>query len=227
MVDTSMEGDGARGVPRVVAELLEVEDLRSLVAREGPLDPERAAGYVADACHALAEAHALGIVHRHLEPAKLLLARRRDGSHVIEVVDVGAAADARDVVAPRRVAGSRTYLAPEQILAPRSVDALADVWALGAILYYLLTGRDPFAGASVEEMTLDLLCEPPPPILDVRPDVPRVLVAVVARCLERDRAKRYPTVIEVLRALRPAAYEPHPTDCTERSSFIRISIAMA
>ena len=208
-------GVDAAGNRYIVMEYLDGEDLRALVKREGPLDPRRAADYVAQACRALAEAHALGIVHRDLKPANLFLARAPDGGSVVKVVDFGVAkfespnvaGDAQDMTAAELVLGSRHFMAPEQILSPRSVDGLADVWALGAILYYLLVGRTPFAAPTVDEVTLNLLCEPPHPLEELRPDLPPRLVAVVMRCLQRDRTRRYPNAIELLRALAPLARE--------------------
>jgi len=201
------------GARYIVMEYLEGEDLRALVKREGPLDARRAADYVSQACRALAEAHALGIVHRDLKPGNLFLARGGDGAAVVKVVDFGVAkfaspnvaGDARDVTAVGLVLGSRHYMAPEQILSPRAVDALADVWALGAILYHLLSGRTPFAAPTLEEVTLNVLCGAPHPLLELRPELPPQLVAVVSRCLDRDRARRFPNVVELLRALSPFA----------------------
>ncbi|MFT3775675.1 MAG: protein kinase [Minicystis sp.] len=224
-------GMDAAGRRYLVMEYLEGEDLRAIVRREGPLDPERAADYVAQACHALAEAHALGIVHRDLKPANLFLARRADGPPRIKIVDFGVAkfdspnvaGDARDMTAAQMVLGSRHFMAPEQILAPRSVDALADVWALGAILYYLLAGKTPFAAPTPEEVTMNMLCDRPHPLLALRPDAPPHLVAVVSRCLERDRARRFPNVIELLRALDTALPVPVEREQTQqgRSYLIR------
>ncbi len=199
--------------PYLVMEYLDGEDLRALVRREGPLAVDRAARYVSQAGRALAEAHALGIVHRDLKPANLFLARQPAGDAIVKVVDFGVAkfdspnvaGDSSDVSHAAQVLGSRHFMAPEQVLSPHSVDARADVWALGAILYYLLAAETPFAAPTAEEVTLNMLSAPPHPILARRPDLPPQLVAVIERCLERDRARRYPNVVELVRALAPFA----------------------
>jgi serine/threonine-protein kinase len=208
------------GARYIVMEYLDGEDLRSLVQRGGPLDPRRAADLVAQACLGLADAHALGIVHRDLKPGNLFLARQA-GVEIVKVVDFGVAkfdspnvaGDPHDVSSVGVVLGSRHYMAPEQILAPRTVDPLADVWALGAILYYLLAGKTPFSADTLEEVTLNLLCEPPHPLAEARPGLSPQLVEIVARCLSKERSGRFPNVVELMRALAPftrasAASEP-------------------
>jgi serine/threonine-protein kinase len=198
-------------MPYIVMEYLDGEDLRSLVRREGPLEPRQAASYVNQACHGLAEAHALGIVHRDLKPANLFLARRPDGPSIIKVLDFGVAkfdspnvsGDTMEVTEIAALVGSRYYMAPEQITNSQGVNALADVWALGAILHYLLTGSTPFAAQTAEEVIVNVLREPPHPLDELRPDVPFGLVSIVKRCLQKNPANRYANVSDLARALIP------------------------
>ncbi|MEP7124318.1 MAG: protein kinase [Byssovorax sp.] len=204
-------GAASARMPYIVMEYLDGEDLRSLVRREGPLEPRQAAAYVSQACIGLAEAHALGIVHRDLKPANLFLARRPDGPSIIKVLDFGVAkfdspnvsGDTMEVTEIEAMVGSRLYMAPEQMTKAQSVNALADVWALGAILHYLLSGATPFGAATTEEVIVNVLREPPHSLAMLRPDVPAGLVKVVKRCLEKKPSSRYSNVTELLRALVP------------------------
>ena len=198
-------------IPYIVMEYLDGEDLRSLVRREGPLEPRQAATYVNQACHGLAEAHALGIVHRDMKPANLFLARRPDGPSIIKVLDFGVAkfdspnvaGDTMEVTEIAALVGSRYYMAPEQITNSQGVNALTDVWALGGILHYLLTGSTPFAARTAEEVIVNVLREPPHPLDELRPDVPFGLVLIVKRCLEKNPANRFANVSDLARALIP------------------------
>lgn len=204
---------GSAGVdaPFIVMEYLDGEDLKSFVRREGPLEPRQAAAYVSQVCNALAEAHALGIVHRDLKPANLFLARRPAAPSIIKVLDFGVAkfdspnvaGDEMDVTEGEGVVGSRHYMAPEQMTDPAGVNALADVWALGAILHYLLSGKTPFAANTAEEVIVNVLREPPHALEDLRPCVPARLASISRRCLAKDRKLRYQNVTELARALAP------------------------
>ena len=203
----------AGGAPFIVMEHLDGRDLKSLLRAEGPLSVRDAAAYVCQACGAVAEAHALGIVHRDLKPANLFLTRRDDGSPIIKVLDFGIAkfqspnnaGDHLEMTRTRAVLGSRAYMSPEQMLRPRDVDARADIWALGAILYFLLAGRSPFAAETTEALILNVVQGEPTPLSELRPDVPAGVEAVLARCLAKDRNSRFSNVTELARALAPFA----------------------
>ena len=103
----------------------------------------------------------------------------------------------------RAVLGSRAYMAPEQMRSPRDVDARADVWALGAILYYLVTGKAPFAGETAEASILLVAHGTPPPIAETRPETAAGFERVVLRCLAKARRDRWANVVELARALAP------------------------
>ncbi|HTN90959.1 MAG TPA: serine/threonine-protein kinase, partial [Sorangium sp.] len=185
-------GTLARGEPYLVMEYLEGTDLKALLRNRGPLPVELACDYLLQACEALAEAHALGIIHRDLKPGNLFLSQRADGSPLIKVIDFGiskmalaaepAARKERDMTESSAMLGSPLYMAPEQMVSSKSVDARADVWSMGAILYQLLTGATPFHGDSVMEI-YDRILEGPPRASALRVDVPERLEWVVQRCL--------------------------------------------
>jgi serine/threonine-protein kinase len=193
------------GAPYIVMEYLEGMTLAELVLGRGPLPLARAVDYVLQACEALAEAHSIGVVHRDLKPQNLFLTHRLDGSPLIKVLDFGisklsselAGAAAASLTQGGTMLGSPQYMSPEQIAAPKKVDGRADIWALGVILYELLTGRVPFQARSVVELCMKVVNEPAPPLADQKPDLPRGFAAIVDRCLAKEPHRRYADVAEL------------------------------
>jgi serine/threonine-protein kinase len=222
------------GAPYIVMELLEGQDLSALLKQKGPLPIEDAVLYIMQACDAVAEAHGLGIVHRDLKPANLFLTRRDDGSPCIKVLDFGISKHilpegdgAEDpITVTNAVMGSPMYMSPEQMRSARHVDARADIWSLGAILYKLLTGRGPFQVSNTAEIFAAVLDgRPARPPSTLRPDLPSGLEAVILRCLEKDPDRRYDTAIELLAALGP--YGPRSDDVDDEAATIVRSPARA
>ncbi|WP_438016902.1 protein kinase [Sorangium sp. So ce315] len=204
------------GLPFMVMELLAGRDLRVLRKKRGPLPVEEATLYVIQACDALAEAHALGLVHRDVKPANLFLTRARDGSPRIKVLDFGVSKVSvlgaaslglgEMQTSTGQMLGTPHYMPPEQMRGQRDVDARADIWAIGSLLYVLLTGRYPMHARSVETVSLVLggTFVPPPPS-QVRRGLTPAIDPVILRCLERDRDRRWPDVAALVLALRPFA----------------------
>ncbi len=197
------------GAPFIVMELLAGSDLHKLSAVRGPLPWSEAALYIAQACEAVAEAHLYGIIHRDIKPANLFLTRRADGSPLVKVLDFGISKMLGEVdenlTATTDVLGSPLYMSPEQIESPRDVDGRTDVWALGAILYKLITGRAAFAAAPAASSHAKIVKDPPPPLRQQRPHVPPQLEALVLRCLDKDIKTRLQSAAELGRALAPFA----------------------
>jgi serine/threonine-protein kinase len=200
------------GAPYMVMEYLEGGDLEAWIKDRGPLPVEQAVEFVLQACEALAEAHAVGIVHRDLKPANLFCVRRADGLLSIKVLDFGiskmsqlsgSAQSAMTQVAS--LMGSPLYMSPEQMKSAKDVNPQTDIWAMGIVLFELLSGRLPFLAESLPELFYRVATEPPPSLRGIRPEVPEELEAVVARCLEKDRANRYPNVGDLAVALLPFA----------------------
>ncbi len=182
---------------------VEGDDLRTLIRREVRLAPERAAAIVAQVGSALDAAHASGIVHRDVKPANVLMTGR-DHAYL---TDFGltkrlhsAAADTR----PGGWVGTLGYVAPEQIRGER-VDARADIYALGCILFHALTGATPYARESDEATLWAHLNDPPPPIGPRAPGVPEDFEAVIARALAKDPADRFGSAGDLGRAALAAA----------------------
>ena len=201
------------GVPFIVMEHLDGRDLRTVVRGSGPLEVSTAAAYVGQVCEALAEAHALGIIHRDLKPANLFLTRRPSGAALIKVLDFGIAkytsasllGDQVEMTKTQAVLGSRAYMSPEQMLRPKDVDARADIWSLGVILYFFVTGKNPFTSDTTEGMIMRIVSGAAEPLQTSLPDVPADFDAIVMRCLSKRREDRFSNVTELARALAPFA----------------------
>jgi serine/threonine protein kinase len=196
------------GAPYIVMEWLEGSDLASIMQREGPLDPARAVRYVREACEALSQVHAAGIVHRDLKPGNLFVARLPDGSTCTKVLDFGISKLlGEDFTRTGMALGTPSYMAPEQMATSRTVDARTDIWALGVVLYKLVTGTLPFKGATPVELGMKVLFSEPDPPEHERPGLPPELGQVILRCLRRKPEERFATAAELSAALAPFAAE--------------------
>jgi serine/threonine protein kinase len=199
------------GAPYMVMEYLQGQDLSQRLRDHGPMGVPETIDLVLQACEALAEAHALGMVHRDLKPANLFLTQQADGSPCVKVLDFGiskvtspgSSGNDFGMTKTQAIMGSPLYMSPEQMASSRDVDARADIWAIGTILFELLTGRVPFLGDTMPQLCAMILQEAPPPPRHLRPDVPEGLQQVVLRCLEKDKQRRFANVGELASALVP------------------------
>jgi eukaryotic-like serine/threonine-protein kinase len=172
-----------------------------------------AVDYVAQACEAVVEAHAIGIVHRDLKPANLFLTKRPDGTPIIKVLDFGISkflgreGEVPDVSMTQTasVIGSPLYMSPEQMQTPRDTNELTDVWALGTILYELIAGSAPFDAPTMPALCAKICAGFPAPLASkVGPgEVPKELEIAIMRCLERERGKRHASVADLVRKIAP------------------------
>ncbi|MGO9790463.1 MAG: protein kinase domain-containing protein [Solirubrobacteraceae bacterium] len=191
------------GVLYIMMRLVEGTDMRALIAAEGHVEPLRAARIVRQVSGALDAAHARGMLHRDVKPANVLLAR---GDHVY-LSDFGLARRAASVGELTRhgtVVARAKYVAPEQILNQR-VDARADIYALGCLLFEALAGEAPFARWTEGPQALAHLSAPRPSVLDLRPDLPHELDDVVRRAMAIDPNERYPSAGDLGQAALVAA----------------------
>jgi serine/threonine-protein kinase len=197
------------GAPYIAMEYLVGQDLEALLQTRGPLPVEDAVGYVLHALEAIAHAHARGIIHRDLKPSNLFLTARDDGTPVVKVLDFGISKSTSTtqttLTAPTAVLGSPAYMSPEQVRSAKSVDMRTDVWAIGVILFELLTAQMPFPGEAVGEVFAAILEREAPRVTTIRPDVPAELAAVIAGCLRRAIGERYTNASQVADALAPFA----------------------
>lgn len=198
------------GAPYMVMEYLEGSDLGAVLEDHGALTVEAAAEWIVQACEAIAEAHAMGIVHRDIKPQNLFLTKTVGGQPKVKVLDFGVSKSMTSsgmsgLTQTRAMLGSPLYMSPEQMRSSRDVDARADVWALGVVLYELLTKRWPFEAESMPELCLKVVSEQPLPITAYRPDIPKTMIDVIACCLQKDPARRYANAAELASALEPVA----------------------
>jgi len=186
-------GRTASGAPFYAMEYLDGLDLETLVDRYGPQEPRRVAHLLAQLAGALAEAHGLGFIHRDVKPANVMLCERGGVQDFVKVLDFGltkelAAQDATEDSG--RVVGTPLYLSPEAIAAPGLLDARSDLYALGAVGYFLLTGRPPFVGASVAEVCGHHLHSAPEPLSRRGAPVPPELERLILSCLAKSPEDR-------------------------------------
>ena len=210
------------GAPYMVMEYLEGQDLAAIAETNAVLPIADVIDWVLQAGEALAEAHALGIVHRDLKPANLFLTRRADGTPSVKVLDFGISKQATSgidagVTKTQAVLGSPRYMSPEQMRSTKDVDARADVWALGAVVHELVSGRPPFDAETMTALCAAILQDPPRSMLATRPYAPPQLEAAVRGALEKDRDRRFANVAQLAAALAP--FGSH----TSRASAERIA----
>ena len=225
------DGELPDGSPFLVMEYLDGKDLSAVLRDEAPLAVPRVVGFVMQACEALAEAHAAGIIHRDLKPSNLFVIKRLDGTPSVKLIDFGiskvqlpdADGEAGGMTATAVMMGSPLYMAPEQMVSARDVDARADIWSLGIILHTLLAGTPPFRAATVMGV-YEAIVAGAPPVRKQRPDVPEGLEAAILKCLQKDRRQRFSDVGELSEAIAPFGDEGAQR---EASRIKRILVARA
>ena len=209
------------GTPFIVLEYLEGEDLEAVLSKRGPLPYQEVVDWTLQALEAIAHAHAEKIIHRDLKPANLFLTKRQDGTAVIKVLDFGLSKvtnSLQGALATKTTAilGSPAFMSPEQLRSAKNVDARADLWSVGVILFHMVTGKYPLNAESEGELFAKILADTPlATIRSLQPDVPEALDAVFARCVSRDLAKRYANAAELAQALGPLA-TPQGAQSVER-----------
>ncbi len=201
-------GRAGDGLPYLVMEFLEGQDCGRLMRDLGALPVARAASIACQACRGLAVVHRAGAVHRDLKPENLFLTAAGDGSDLVKVLDFGIAKilpDEAPSLTGSAILGTCYYMAPEQAVRSHAVDARADIWSLGVVLYQMLSGQRPFAGESTVEVLTAILRADPPPLATLRPDLPAELVAVIERAMSKLPGGRQRDVTVLERELAPFA----------------------
>jgi eukaryotic-like serine/threonine-protein kinase len=227
--------------PYIVMEYLEGKSLADLLdarlfERRGPMSSERVVEYLLQACEALAAAHAIGVIHRDVKPDNLFVTRHA-GLETLKLLDFGISKAALTARVPDADVGTGTtafvmgtplYMSPEQLRSLPDLDCRTDIWSMGAVMYELLSGQPPFHATSVPEICAAILDFQPAPL---PPSCPPALAAVVLRCLEKDRERRFQTVAELANALLPLApgearAYANRASCILRSSALQLDVAL-
>jgi len=191
------------GAPYMVMELLEGADLNALLETRGRFEPELAVDLVLQACEALSEAHAAGIVHRDIKPSNLFVTTAHERS-VVKVLDFGISKTVSTDVKltqTQSMLGTPAYMSPEQMRSAHDVDPRTDVWSLGSVLYELVEGARPFQAENFAELVVKVSMDPPIAPVAMTAE----LATVVMRCLEKSPSARYGTMVELAAALVPFA----------------------
>ena len=206
-------GRATSGTFYYAMEYLEGLDLQRMVEHFGPLKPARIVYLLTQVCGSLGEAHARGIVHRDLKPANIFLTQRGGLADFVKVLDFGLAKPVRpsgDEVLTKTggILGTPEYMAPEAVQEGEEIDTRVDIYALGAVAYFLLTGRPPFQSDSIVQVFIEhLKTQPQPPSELTELAVPPALEEIILRCLAKKPDDRFQTAEELEKALEAIQFD--------------------
>ena len=201
-------GESEDGTFYFAMEYLPGVALDELVERQGPLAPARAVHVLTQLCGALQEAHARGLVHRDIKPGNVMLCERGGVPDVAKLLDFGLVAAVQAAPTDPRMTeagmliGSPAFMSPEQCMGDVEVTAASDIYSLGALGYFLLTGSAPFSGRGAMQTVVAHVHATPRPVVESSPEVPVPLSDVIARCLAKQPEERYADAASLARALR-------------------------
>jgi uncharacterized RDD family membrane protein YckC len=207
------------GVPVITMEIADSGTLKDELERRGPLSVAEAVDAILDVISGLESAHAGGVLHRDIKPSNCFVSP--DGS--VKVGDFGLSVSTLAktdtfVTAHGQILGTPAYAAPEQLRGD-TLDLRADIYSVGATLFTLLTNRPPFEGDNAVQVVANVMNREPQPVTDLREDAPPALARVVARCLDKEPARRYPDYAALRNALLPfSSREPEPAPLVARVS---------
>lgn len=198
-------GRTPNGIFYYAMEYLEGLDLQQLVSQHGAMDPARAVHVLVQICEGLAEAHRVGLIHRDVKPGNIFLVRTGRSTDLVKVVDFGLVKHIEErgevgLTGENRIVGTPQCMSPEAISLPDEVDERSDIYGIGAVAYYLLSGRHVFEGKTIIEVVSQHLQSDPAPLK--RKDVPEALGEIVLRCLAKAPGERPASAADLARLLR-------------------------
>jgi len=204
-------GEAENGVVFLVMEYLDGRTLKDIIRTEGPMPLGRTVEIVRQVSGALDAAHKEGVIHRDLKSDNIMLSQTNGGDWA-RVLDFGIAKIQQaegvrdhDITAANLVIGTPQYMSPEQCAQTSTIDARSDVYSLGVIVYEMLAGRVPFTGESPTVIMMKQVQDPPPSVLDARPDLPASVARLIERALAKQPSERFQTAGELSEALTQAA----------------------
>lgn len=206
-IDIYDYGRAADGTFYYVMEYLPGLSLAQMVASYGPLAPERVIFLLSQTCDALSEAHAAGLIHRDIKPANIFVARRGGHYDVAKLLDFGmvkpmGGIESVDLSIEGSITGSPLFMSPEQALGTREPDVRSDIYSLGVVGYFLLSGRPPFESQRPIQVLFSHANQKPVPLSIVARGVPKDLESVIMRCMEKQPEDRYQSAAELHAAMQ-------------------------
>ena len=203
------------GVPFIIMERLEGEDLAARLEREGSLPPRDVVTIAGHVCLALSRAHSKSIVHRDVKPQNIFLCTQ-DEAIFVKLLDFGiaksVAPEAFGATRTGQIMGSPYYMSPEQAVGKKEIDHRTDLWSLGVVVFEAITGQRPFEGTSISALAIAIHSGPIPKPSDVRPGLPAAFDAWFARACSREVSTRFSSAKEMHRELARAFQLAIPTD---------------
>lgn len=198
-------GQTNEGIFFFAMEFLPGMNLGELIKRSGPLPPSRAVHFLIEVSDALREAHDAGLIHRDIKPGNIFISERGGIRDYTKLLDFGVVREVKVSPSPSNsaimVAGTPSFMAPEQASQPNQTDARSDLYSLGMVAYYMLTGQVPFKGKSALQIMMAQIHDDPDPPSAHQSGIPTDLEAIVLKCLEKDPDKRMPSARELRQAL--------------------------
>ncbi len=221
-------GSLASGLPYIVLTLLHGESLAAYLQRAGAIAPREAAEIACEILEALVAAHARHVVHRDIKPENVFVSTTASARRAITLLDFGISKvvgdegrDAKTLTKTGSVLGTADYMSPEQVRGDDDIDGRADVWAVGVVLYRMVTGKLPFTGKNYNLVVYSVLTDTPPAVQSVATDVPATLANIIERAMTKPRERRMESAAAMLAALRAALDSP---EASGEGAWTRVAV---